>query len=158
MTNPTGPDHRLVFVTGPSGAGRTTAIRVLEDLGYEGIDNIPLSLVPRLIDGVPLGRPIVLGLDPRNRDFNPNALIELIDSLTRTSDSVNALLDEGNRAALKETLASLALVSRTLAELGTADRVHAGRADGAPRDRAGRWSGWGVRAGGDPPGVHRDGG
>jgi UPF0042 nucleotide-binding protein len=77
------PDHRFVFVTGPSGAGRTTAIRVLEDLGYEGIDNIPLSLVPRLIEGTPLGRPIALGLDVRNRDFNATALIELIDSLTR---------------------------------------------------------------------------
>ena len=76
-------DHSIVFVTGPSGAGRTTAIRVLEDLGYEGIDNIPLSLVPRLIDGAPLGRPIALGHDVRNRDFNATALIELIDSLTR---------------------------------------------------------------------------
>nr|WP_197647270.1 RNase adapter RapZ [Tabrizicola soli] len=77
------PDHRLILVTGPSGAGRTTAIRVLEDLGYEGIDNIPLSLVPRLIEGSPLGRPISLGLDVRNRDFNATALIELIDRLTR---------------------------------------------------------------------------
>jgi phospholipid/cholesterol/gamma-HCH transport system substrate-binding protein len=40
----------------------------------------------------------------------------LIDSLTRTSESVNALLDEGNRTAFRETLASLAQVSRTLAE------------------------------------------
>jgi UPF0042 nucleotide-binding protein len=77
------PDHRLILVTGPSGAGRTTAIRVLEDLGHEGIDNIPLTLVPRLTDGPPLGRPIALGLDVRNRDFNATALIELIDSLTR---------------------------------------------------------------------------
>lgn len=76
-------EHRLVLVTGPSGAGRSTAIRVLEDLGYEGIDNIPLSLVPRLVEGPPLGRPIALGLDVRNRDFNATALIELIDSLTR---------------------------------------------------------------------------
>lgn len=83
MTLPPEPDHRLVLVTGPSGAGRTTAIRVLEDMGYEGIDNIPLSLVPRLTDGPPLGRPIALGLDPRNRDFNPAALNDLIDSLTR---------------------------------------------------------------------------
>jgi RNase adapter protein RapZ len=83
MTSDTTLDHRLVFVTGPSGAGRTTAIRVLEDLGYEGIDNIPLSLVPRLLEGAPLGRPIVLGLDVRNRDFNATALIELIDRLTR---------------------------------------------------------------------------
>jgi len=79
----TDPDHHLVLVTGPSGAGRTTAIRVLEDMGYEGIDNIPLSLVPRLIDGAPLVRPVALGLDVRNRDFNATALIELIDSLTR---------------------------------------------------------------------------
>lgn len=83
MTPEPAPDHQIVFVTGPSGAGRTTAIRVLEDIGYEGIDNIPLSLVPHLIDGAPLGRPIALGLDVRNRDFNATALIELIDSLTR---------------------------------------------------------------------------
>ena len=76
-------DHHLVLVTGPSGAGRTTAIRALEDLGYEAIDNLPLSLVPRLVEGPSLGRPMALGLDVRNRDFNSNALIELIDRLTR---------------------------------------------------------------------------
>lgn len=75
--------HRLVLVTGPSGAGRSTAIDALEDLGYEVIDNLPLSLVPRLIDGAPLPRPIALGMDVRNRDFNATALIELIDGLTR---------------------------------------------------------------------------
>lgn len=76
-------EHRLVLVTGPSGAGRTTAINALEDLGYEVIDNLPLSLVPRLTEGPALPRPIALGLDARNRDFNATALIELIDSLTR---------------------------------------------------------------------------
>ena len=79
----TAQEHRLVLVTGPSGAGRSTAIHALEDLGYEVIDNLPLSLVPRLTDGAPLGRPIALGLDVRNRDFNTTALIELIDGLTR---------------------------------------------------------------------------
>lgn len=74
-------EHRVVFVTGPSGAGRSTAIHALEDLGYEVIDNLPLSLVPRLIEGDSLGRPIALGLDARNRDFNATALIELIDRL-----------------------------------------------------------------------------
>ncbi|WP_022702554.1 RNase adapter RapZ [Pseudorhodobacter ferrugineus] len=74
-------EHRVVLVTGPSGAGRSTAIHALEDLGYEVIDNLPLSLVPRLIEGESLGRPIALGLDARNRDFNATALIELIDRL-----------------------------------------------------------------------------
>ncbi len=86
MTSPTPEptqEHRLLLVTGPSGAGRSTAINALEDLGFEVIDNLPLTLVPRLIDGPPLGRPIALGLDVRNRDFNATSLIELIDRLTQ---------------------------------------------------------------------------
>lgn len=79
----TAQEHRIVLVTGPSGAGRSTAIHALEDMGYEVIDNLPLSLVERLTDGPGHGRPIALGLDVRNRDFNATALIELIDRLTR---------------------------------------------------------------------------
>lgn len=77
--------HDLVLVTGPSGAGRSTAINALEDIGFEVIDNLPLSLVPRLIEGASVG-PLALGLDVRNRDFNATALIELIDRLTRSPD------------------------------------------------------------------------
>ena len=76
-------EHRLILITGPSGAGRSTAFHALEDLGYEVIDNLPLSLIPRLIEGPPLGRPIALGLDVRNRDFNATGVIALIDRLTR---------------------------------------------------------------------------
>jgi len=71
--------NRLVLVTGPSGAGRSTAIRVLEDIGYEAIDNLPLSLLPRLLDGQAPEKPLALGIDVRNRDFSTNALIEVID-------------------------------------------------------------------------------
>ncbi len=39
---------RLVLVTGMSGAGRTTAMRVLEDLGFEAVDNLPLKLLKKL--------------------------------------------------------------------------------------------------------------
>lgn len=74
-----GAPDRLVLVTGPSGAGRSTAIRVLEDMGYEAIDNLPLSLLPRLLDGRAPDRPLALGIDARNRDFSTNALIEAID-------------------------------------------------------------------------------
>ncbi|MBE3638938.1 RNase adapter RapZ [Mangrovicoccus algicola] len=79
------PEHqtRVIFVTGPSGAGRSTAIRALEDMGCETVDNLPLSLVPALIDGAPGGRPLVLGLDVRNREFSIAALIEMIGALSR---------------------------------------------------------------------------
>ena len=73
-----------VLVTGPSGAGRTTAIRALEDMGFEAIDNLPLSLLPRLLGGDPAGSPLALGVDVRNRDFSTSALIEVIDRVGAT--------------------------------------------------------------------------
>ena len=91
------PDHKpernaksagdkVVFVTGPSGAGRATAVRALEDIGFEVIDNLPLSLLPRLLDGPAFGRPLALGLDVRNRDFSVNRLIDSIDRFTENPD------------------------------------------------------------------------
>ena len=76
----------IVLVTGPSGAGRSTAINALEDLGFEVIDNLPLSLLPRLLDGPPPSRPLALGLDVRNRDFGVDALIAAIDQLSAKVD------------------------------------------------------------------------
>jgi UPF0042 nucleotide-binding protein len=87
-TNQTQPTAPVVLVTGPSGAGRSTAIRALEDLGFEVIDNLPLSLLPRLLDGPQGGRPLALGVDVRNRDFTPNVLIDIIEDL-RGRDDVN---------------------------------------------------------------------
>ena len=84
--------QRIVLVTGPSGAGRSTAINALEDLGYEVIDNLPLSLLPRLIDGPPLSRPMALGIDVRNRDFGTDALIEAIDKLAARDDVAEQVL------------------------------------------------------------------
>jgi len=72
---------RMVLVTGPSGAGRSTSIRALEDMGYEAIDNLPLSLMPRLLSGPPHHQPMALGVDTRNRDFSTTALIEAIDQM-----------------------------------------------------------------------------
>lgn len=73
---------RVVLITGPSGAGRSTAINALEDLGYEAIDNIPLRFIPRLVEGHDTqARPLALGLDVRNRDFSADGLLELRDTL-----------------------------------------------------------------------------
>lgn len=74
---------KIIFVTGPSGAGRSTAINALEDMGFEAIDNIPLSLLPRLLEGPPPERPLVLGTDARNRDFSANNLLTAVRQLSR---------------------------------------------------------------------------
>jgi len=79
-------NHRLILITGPSGAGRTTAIRALEDLGAEAIDNMPLSLLPVLLQRAPTGQVLALGFDARNREFSAFAMIELIDSLSARGD------------------------------------------------------------------------
>lgn len=72
---------KLVLVTGPSGAGRSTAINALEDLGFEVIDNLPLSMVTRLLAGPPHTKQIALGIDVRNRDFSTDAMISLLADL-----------------------------------------------------------------------------
>jgi UPF0042 nucleotide-binding protein len=74
----------VIFVTGPSGAGRTTAINALEDLGFEAIDNMPLGLLPRLLEGPPLDRPMALGTDARNRDYSAAGLISAYQRLAET--------------------------------------------------------------------------
>lgn len=74
---------KVVLVTGPSGAGRSTTIHTLEDLGFEAIDNMPLTLLPRLLSGPPMSRDIALGVDVRNRDFSAAGLIEAVDIISR---------------------------------------------------------------------------
>lgn len=72
---------KVVLVTGPSGAGRSTALHALEDMGFETIDNLPISFVPRLIQTPDLVRPLALGLDARNRDFSSAAVQDLLAEL-----------------------------------------------------------------------------
>ena len=69
-----GPPNSLVLVTGMSGAGKSTALKTLEDSGYEAVDNIPISLIPRLV-GAASGTPEALAVDVdiRTRDFSTGA-------------------------------------------------------------------------------------
>ena len=84
--------QKVVLVTGPSGAGRSTAIHALEDLGFEAIDNLPLTLLPRLLSGPPLVRHLALGVDVRNRDFNAGSLIKVIDIISLETEFDGSLL------------------------------------------------------------------
>ncbi len=77
----TKPATNIVLVTGPSGAGRSTALHALEDIGFETIDNLPISFVLRLIQSPDLDRPVALGLDARNRDFSGAAVEALLSEL-----------------------------------------------------------------------------
>lgn len=72
--------RRVVLVTGLSGAGRSLALDILEDLGYEAIDNPPLELMTAIV-GNPAGRPIALGVDIRTRDFAVEPFLEQLDRL-----------------------------------------------------------------------------
>lgn len=72
--------RRVVLVTGLSGAGRSLALDILEDLGYEAIDNLPLELMAATV-GNPTGRPIALGVDIRTRDFAVEPFLEQLDRL-----------------------------------------------------------------------------
>jgi UPF0042 nucleotide-binding protein len=76
------PAGRILFVTGASGAGRNTATNALEDIGFESIANLPLSLVDRVISGRALHRPLALGIDVRNRDFSIDGMISMMNRLS----------------------------------------------------------------------------
>lgn len=83
---------KVLLVTGLSGAGKTTALQTLEDLGWEAVDNFPIRLAgPLLAMPSPEGKnepdvPLALGFDTRTRGFNTNRLIEQIKSLSQRSD------------------------------------------------------------------------
>ncbi|AWJ94849.1 RNase adaptor protein RapZ (plasmid) [Azospirillum baldaniorum] len=79
---PMGPDGQLVLVTGMSGAGMSVALKALEDLGYEAVDNLRLSLVPALLEQAdPRKRPLALVIDSRTRDFSAHAMLEEVEAL-----------------------------------------------------------------------------
>ncbi|RJG53819.1 RNase adapter RapZ [Sphingobium terrigena] len=78
----------ILLLSGLSGAGKTTALKTLEDMGWEVVDNLPLVLLDRLLDTpLPAGhagaddRPLALGIDARTRGFDANAIVQRIKAL-----------------------------------------------------------------------------
>ena len=95
-TNPrTDTRQRLLLVTGLAGAGKSTALAVLEDLGWETIDNFPIRMLERLIGepeeapnpGDQTSRaPLAIGFDSRTRGFVPVEIISLIKTMATRDD------------------------------------------------------------------------
>ena len=74
---------RLVLVVGQSGAGHSTALRVLEDAGFKTVDNLPLALVDQLIaiEVETAGRRLAIGIDLRTTGFDADGLAALHENL-----------------------------------------------------------------------------
>jgi RNase adapter protein RapZ len=62
----------ILVVTGMSGAGKSTCLRALEDLGYTCVDNLPVPLLPRLVEAKtgpkPAPQRLAVGVDARAQD------------------------------------------------------------------------------------------
>ena len=84
MVNESAP-IRLAVLSGLSGAGKTIALRTLEDLDYYCVDNLPAALMPELVQAVSGGghRRIAVGVDVRNRAEDLNRLPEVLAELAR---------------------------------------------------------------------------
>lgn len=106
MADDSPPDRqRILLVTGLSGAGKTTALRVLEDLGWEAIDNFPIRLLGRLI-GPPNPdaphHPLAIGFDSRTRGFVPHDIIGKVKDIAKRPDlTVTTLFLDCNSSELE---------------------------------------------------------
>jgi UPF0042 nucleotide-binding protein len=77
------PSLQVAVITGLSGSGKTTALHVLEDLGYYCIDNLPAALIPRFVElceGSDEISRVAFGVDSRTREF--------LDQVPRALDEV----------------------------------------------------------------------
>jgi len=84
--------QRVLIVTGMSGAGRSTALKMLEDMGYEAVDNLPLGLLPPLIRGAALTHPLAVGIDVRTRDFSSEHFLEALGPIEAREGVALAIL------------------------------------------------------------------
>jgi UPF0042 nucleotide-binding protein len=77
----------ILLVTGMSGAGKSTVLKTLEDLGWEVVDNLPLVMLDRLLEApLPAGaggrsQPLAIGIGARTRDFDPERIVRRITEL-----------------------------------------------------------------------------
>ena len=97
---------RLVLVTGLSGAGRSTALKALEDIGYETADNLPLSLFPNLMGSRPGSAPLALGVPVLDRAQAVQQILAALDQLdeaTRRQSRLVFLDCEGERLVQRYT-------------------------------------------------------
>lgn len=72
---------RLLIVTGMSGSGKSVTLKMLEDCGYESLDNIPHAFLNAIAGTVDQNRYLAVGANVSGKDFSPKAFIETIETL-----------------------------------------------------------------------------
>ena len=79
--------HELILVIGQSGAGRTTVIHILDDQGFDTLDNVPVHLIPRVAPAKLVDKPLAIGLDIRPKSFSLQSLMKEIRNWKALSKS-----------------------------------------------------------------------
>lgn len=74
----------VVLVTGLSGAGKASILRILEDLGYEAVDNPPMAMLTELVDRSET--PLAIGIDTRTRGFDAASVLTTLETLRARAD------------------------------------------------------------------------
>lgn len=76
----------VLLITGMSGSGRSFALKTLEDMGYETIDNLPLTFLAPLVSTYnEVSRPLAIAIDVRTRDFSSDSFLKELEKLTQNS-------------------------------------------------------------------------
>ncbi|MCW8347804.1 RNase adapter RapZ [Vibrio sp. ZSDZ65] len=85
---------RLVVVSGHSGAGKSVALRVLEDSGYYCVDNLPVDLLDHFVESTQDSQQnVAVSIDIRNLPENLNQLSIKLDELAKQHDVKVLFLD-----------------------------------------------------------------
>ncbi len=94
ITPDNGDALKLFLITGLSGAGKSSALKVLEDLSYEAIDNLPVSLLSNVVDMVLADNEcedraaLAIGIDARTRNFQQDEILKNLAEI-RGHDNIN---------------------------------------------------------------------
>jgi len=115
--------NQLIIITGASGAGRTTAINVFEDVGFESVDNIPISMIDSLVLSKTRNKNLALGVDIRTREFSPENLRKLLSKYKKMVVKIifldcdsNKLLKRFNETRRSHPLSGVKSLSEALVE------------------------------------------
>src|SRR5437773_10462828 len=94
---------RLVIVSGRSGSGKTISLHVLEDLGYYCVDNLPVDMLPGLVEKHQEDHPrLAVSIDARNLPSNVNLLKEVISQLRQPNRDCDIIyLDADHKSLLR---------------------------------------------------------